>query len=127
MPFGAEVLEDGRTRFALWAPAAETIDLVLENEANDASNLRGHYDAQWNDDLHHALHVVLTGESAGYYADYADAPVRRLGRSLGEEFAYQGEPSRHEKKCGEPSANLPSGAFISFVQNHHQIGNRALG
>ena len=103
------------------------VHLVLENEANDASYLRGHYDAQWNDDLHHALHVVLTGESAGYYADYADAPVRRLGRSLGEGFAYQGESSRHGKKRGEPSADLPSGAFISFVQNHDQVGNRAFG
>jgi maltooligosyltrehalose trehalohydrolase len=103
------------------------VHLVLENEANDASYLRGHYDAQWNDDLHHALHVVLTGESAGYYADYAGAPVRRLGRSLGEGFAYQGESSRHGKKRGEPSADLPSGAFISFVQNHDQVGNRAFG
>jgi maltooligosyltrehalose trehalohydrolase len=103
------------------------VHLVLENEANDASYLRGHYDAQWNDDLHHALHVVLTGESAGYYADYADAPVRRLGRSLGEGFAYQGESSRHGKKRPEPSADLPSGAFISFVQNHDQVGNRAFG
>ena len=100
------------------------VHLVLENEANDASYLRRHYDAQWNDDLHHALHVVLTGESAGYYADYADAPVRRLGRSLGEGF---GESSRHGKKRGEPSRDLPSGAFISFVQNHDQVGNRAFG
>ena len=101
--------------------------LVLENEANDASYLRGLYDAQWNDDLHHALHVVLTGESAGYYADYADAPVRRLGRALGEGFAYQGEPSRHGEKRGEPSADLPPSTFVSFVQNHDQVGNRALG
>lgn len=93
------------------------IHLVLENDANDASYLRGFYDAQWNDDLHHALHVTLTGEEAGYYADYADAPVRRLGRCLAEGFAYQ----------GEPSGDLPPGAFVSFVQNHDQVGNRAFG
>jgi maltooligosyltrehalose trehalohydrolase len=105
------------------------IHLVLENDANDASYLRGLYDAQWNDDLHHALHVTLTGEDAGYYADYADAPVRRLGRCLAEGFAYQGEPSPHRegKRRGEPSGDLPPGAFVSFVQNHDQVGNRAFG
>ena len=105
------------------------VHLVLENEANDPSYLRGLYDAQWNDDLHHALHVVLTGESTGYYADYADAPVQRLGRSLSEGFAYQGELSNHGngKKRGEPNADLPPGAFVSFVQNHDQVGNRVFG
>jgi maltooligosyltrehalose trehalohydrolase len=103
------------------------VHLVLENEANDASYLRGPYDAQWNDDLHHALHVVLTGESAGYYADYTDAPVQRLGRALAEGFAYQGEQSRYGEERGEPSAGLPPSAFVSFVQNHDQVGNRALG
>jgi maltooligosyltrehalose trehalohydrolase len=103
------------------------VHLVLENEANDASYLRGLYDAQWNDDLHHALHVVLTGENAGYYADYADAPVQRLGRSLCEGFAYQGESSRRGEKRGEPSADLPPTSFVSFVQNHDQVGNRMFG
>jgi maltooligosyltrehalose trehalohydrolase len=103
------------------------VHLVLENEANVASYLRGHYDAQWNDDLHHALHVVITGESAGYYADYADAPVQRLGRSLCEGFAYQGEQSYRGETRGEPSADLPASAFVSFVQNHDQVGNRMYG
>jgi maltooligosyltrehalose trehalohydrolase len=93
------------------------VHLVLENEANDASYLRGLYDGQWNDDFHHALHVTLTGENAGYYADYADAPVRRLGRSLAEGFAYQ----------SGPGGELSPTSFVSFIQNHDQIGNRAFG
>ena len=93
------------------------VHLVLENEAKEVSYLRGPYNAQWNDDIHHALHVTLTGESAGYYADYADSPVQLLGRCLAEGFAYP----------AEPDANLSPSAFVSFVQNHDQIGNRAFG
>ena len=93
------------------------VHLVLENDAKEAGYLRGPYDAQWNDDLHHALHVVLTGESAGYYADYADEPVAKLGKALAEGFVY----------AEEPDAGLPPGVFVSFVQNHDQVGNRAFG
>ncbi|MBA3426826.1 MAG: malto-oligosyltrehalose trehalohydrolase [Rubrobacter sp.] len=106
------------------------IHLVLENEENQSSRLRGdhHYDAQWNDDVHHALHTTLTGEDAAYYADYADAPVRHLGRCLAEGFAYQGERSGHRgNRRGEPSADLPPTSFVAFLQNHDQIGNRAFG
>ena len=110
------------------------VHLVLENEENEASLLRpagegrSLYDAQWNDDLHHALHVALTGEDAAYYADYADAPVRHLGRCLAEGFAYQGDPSRHRgDRRGEPSADLAPPAFVAFLQNHDQVGNRAFG
>ncbi|HET7269983.1 MAG TPA: malto-oligosyltrehalose trehalohydrolase, partial [Rubrobacter sp.] len=93
------------------------VHLVLENETKDVHYLSGPYDAQWNDDFHHALHVALTGEDASYYAIYADEPVRRLGRCLAEGFTYQ----------NEPSGDLPPGAFVSFIQNHDQIGNRAFG
>ena len=105
------------------------VHLVLENENNAASLLDGSYTAQWNDDLHHALHVALTGESASYYSDYSDAPVRHLGRCLAEGFAYQGEPSRHKEgeRRGEPSADLAPVSFVSFIQNHDQVGNRAFG
>jgi malto-oligosyltrehalose trehalohydrolase len=110
------------------------IHLVLENDLNEARRLIGtpgaaaRYDAQWNDDFHHAAHVVLTGETDGYYADYAAAPVARLGRALAEGFIYQGDRSalRGEAR-GEPSAHLPPTAFVNFIQNHDQIGNRALG
>lgn len=106
------------------------VHLVLENDANQARYLDpDHYDAQWNDDCHHAAHCVLTGEDGGYYADYADRPVARLGRALAEGFVYQGEPSafRDGETRGEPSADLPAGAFVDFIQNHDQVGNRAFG
>jgi maltooligosyltrehalose trehalohydrolase len=87
------------------------------------------YTAQWNDDIHHALHVLLTGEKDGYYTDYISRPIDQLGRCLTEGFAYQGEASAHRngKLRGETSKSLPPGAFISFLQNHDQVGNRAFG
>lgn len=106
------------------------VHLMLENEDNDAALLNpGHYDAQWNDDAHNALHVLLTGESEGYYAPYTDAPTARLARCLGEGFAWQGEPFPGYQGAprGTPSSSLPPTAFIFFLQNHDQIGNRALG
>ena len=111
------------------------IHLVLENDDNIACRLAplenppaGHYRAQWNDDYHHAWHVLLTGEAQGYYRDYADA-ARHVVRTLSEGFAYQGEPSPHRDNAprGEPSAALPRLAFVNFIQNHDQIGNRPLG
>lgn len=112
------------------------VHLVLENDRNQVRYLRRDangtphlYDAQWNDDVHHAFHVLLTGESDGHYADYAQDPTRFLGRCLAEGFAYQGEvsPYRGHTARGEPSANLPPAAFVSFLQTHDQVGNRAHG
>ncbi|CAA9489518.1 MAG: GH13_10 / GH13 / GH13_9 / GH13_36 / GH13_ 11 / GH13_37 / GH13_1 / GH13_8, partial [uncultured Rubrobacteraceae bacterium] len=110
------------------------VHLVLENEGNNASYLRPGdggsplYDAQWDDDYHNSLHVVLTGEDVSYYADYADAPVQRFGRCLAEGFTYQGETSPNKGEVrGEPSGDLAPTAFVSFLQNHDQVGNRAFG
>jgi maltooligosyltrehalose trehalohydrolase len=112
------------------------IHLVLENDDNAASLLdaeqdppRGKYRAQWNDDYHHAWHVLLTRENQGYYSDYAKAPRRDIARSLKSGFVYQGEPSAHRggQARGEPSGALSPLAFVNFLQNHDQIGNRALG
>jgi maltooligosyltrehalose trehalohydrolase len=112
------------------------VHLILENDRNQARYLQrtAHcqiqgYDAQWNDDIHHALHVLITGEHDGYYLDYSQCPLDQLGRCLVEGFAYQGEPSRFRNGDvrGEPTARLPPSAFISFLQNHDQIGNRAFG
>lgn len=112
------------------------IHLVLENDDNDAGLLARDgagrpllYTAQWNDDIHHAAHRLLTGEAGGYYRDYGPEPVAHLCRCLAEGFAYQGEPSEHRGGAdrGRPSAHLPPAAFVSFLQNHDQIGNRALG
>ncbi len=109
--------------------ASRNIYLVLENGANQARLLGpDKCDAQWNDDVHHCLHTILTGESDGYYEDYVDNPHAMLCRCLAEGFGYQGEQSRHEGHArGEPSRHLPPTAFVIFQQNHDQIGNRALG
>jgi malto-oligosyltrehalose trehalohydrolase len=112
------------------------VHLILENDANAARRLGREpatgalrYDAQWNDDLHHALHVLVTGETGGYYADFARDPLARLGRCLAEGFADQGEasPFRQGRLRGEPSAHLPPTAFVAFLQDHDQVGNRAFG
>ncbi|MGP7795470.1 malto-oligosyltrehalose trehalohydrolase [Sphingomonas sp. CLY1604] len=110
------------------------VHLVLENEENDAERLRadrdeGGYDAQWNDDFHNVLHVLLTGETSAYYGDFAERPAERLARCLAEGFIYQGEgsPNHDGKPRGKPSGHLPPTRFVSFLQNHDQIGNRALG
>src|ERR1700722_3708063 len=119
--------------------AAETgrhIHLVLENDDNRVSVLdpaqdppRGKYRAQWNDDYHHAWHVKLTGEKQGYYRDYQRSPLSDIARSLGSGFVYQGEASAHRggQPRGEASGELPPTAFVNFLQNHDQIGNRAFG
>ena len=101
--------------------------LVLENELNQASLLRHDFDAQWNDDFHNVLHVLLTGETDAYYRDFAEEPTAKLARCLGEGFIYQGHTTRHGHGRGEPSGDLPPTAFVAFLQNHDQIGNRALG
>jgi maltooligosyltrehalose trehalohydrolase len=109
------------------------VHLVLENGANEARYLeraagrRPLYQAQWNDDAHHALHVLLTGESGGYYEDY-QPPLPHLGRCLTEGFAFQGERSGYRDGLrGEPSGHLPPTSFVGFLQNHDQVGNRAMG
>lgn len=96
---------------------------------DDAGHLPNPIRAQWNDDWHHAMHVLLSGEADGYYADYADDPARHLARCLAEGFAWQGDasPYRGGELRGEPSWQLPAAGFVAFLQNHDQVGNRALG
>ncbi|MGA9701081.1 malto-oligosyltrehalose trehalohydrolase [Pseudomonas sp.] len=101
--------------------------LVLENELNQASLLKQDFDAQWNDDFHNVLHVLLTGETDAYYSDFAENPTAKLARCLSEGFIYQGHTTRHGHERGEPSGDLPPTAFVAFLQNHDQIGNRAMG
>jgi malto-oligosyltrehalose trehalohydrolase len=110
------------------------VHLILENEENEASRLardaQGQpraYTAQWNDDAHHVLHVAATGENSGYYADF-HGRSELLGRALAEGFAFQGETMPYRGAArGEPSASLPPTAFVAFLQNHDQVGNRAFG
>jgi maltooligosyltrehalose trehalohydrolase len=123
------VLDELAQRVRSSVKAGRHIHLILENDANQARYLGGSkYTAQWNDDSHHGYHVLATGESDGYYAAYSSAPARHLARCLAEGFAYQGEISAFtNEKRGEPSAHLSPLAFVNFMQNHDQIGNRALG
>ena len=129
---GAEhVLEEIARRVR--AAQSKPIHLILENEENDPallirqSGAPKFFSAQWNDDLHHVLHVAATHERAGYYADY-EGRTDLLLRALAEGFAFQGEKMGYRgSPRGKPAAFLPPMAFVGFIQNHDQVGNRALG
>ena len=130
--FLTEILTRVRDRFG----RERHVHLVLENDRNQARYLGRDSGqrpllatAQWNDDMHHALHCLIAGETDGYYADYAERPLWYVGRCLAEGFGYQGETSRYRRHTprGEPSLRLPASAFVSFMQTHDQVGNRAFG
>jgi maltooligosyltrehalose trehalohydrolase len=116
------------------ACAPRTVHLVIENEANQSSRLGRtasgrpeQYTAQWNDDIHHVLHTALTGETDSYYIDFV-GDTAKLGRALAEGFAFQGETMQSTGRArGEEATRLPPAAFVSFLQNHDQVGNRAMG
>ena len=106
--------------------------LIAESADNNARLIReqerGGYglDAQWNDDFHHCLRTVLTGERAGYYADYGN--LAQLAKACREGFAYSGEYSPYRRRRhGSSSRDLPANRFVVFAQNHDQVGNRRLG
>jgi len=103
-----------------------------ESDRNDArfvipreSNGIGH-DAVWNDDFHHALHALLTGERDGYYQDFHG--IEDLARSFREGFVYSGQYSKfRRRRHGNSSKDIPGKSLIVFTQNHDQIGNRRAG
>jgi maltooligosyltrehalose trehalohydrolase len=116
--------------------AGRHVHLMTEDDRNitrlherDADGRVRLYSAEWNDDFHHAAHQIATVETFGYYSDYGDRPAEYLARALATGYVYQGEPSPHRSgaKRGEPSAHLPPTAFVNFLQNHDQVGNRAFG
>jgi maltooligosyltrehalose trehalohydrolase len=108
-------------------PPDRHVHLVLEHH-NAGSLLRKTVSAQWNDDGHNVLHALLTDEDGGYYADYANDSAAKLARVLAEGWVYQGERSGYlDAPRGESSAGLPPYAHVLFLQNHDQVGNRALG
>jgi len=134
-PSSPSILEDLATEARTRLPGRH-IHLTTEDERNivslhqrDADGAPKLYTAEWNDDFHHAAHVLATGERDGYYLDYADCPAAHMARILAEGFAYQGEgsPFHDLTPRGEPSVRQPPDAFIDFLQNHDQIGNRAFG
>lgn len=108
------------------------IHVIAESDLNDVRLLnppgRGGYglDAQWNDDFHHALHTLLTGEKDGYYMDFGT--TAHFARSLRERFVYSGGYSRYRMRChGNSAAERPARQFIVSAQNHDQVGNRMFG
>ncbi|MDA3951881.1 MAG: malto-oligosyltrehalose trehalohydrolase [Spirochaeta sp.] len=137
---GLHILDELAATVRRAAPPGKTVHLVLENDRNQARFLStaapgdsagvapSRYSGQWNDDIHHAFHILLTGETFGYYKDYADRPEHHLVRALAEGYVYQGDisPGSGEPR-GEPSTHLSPTRFIAFLQNHDQIGNRAWG
>ncbi len=119
-----EIAREIRTRIA-----RTHIHLIIENEENESRFLDGseRLTAQWNDDVHHVLHVAATDERSGYYADYIH-DTDMLGRALTEGFAFQGQHMPYRNKArGTKSRHLAPTRFVSFIQNHDQIGNRAKG
>jgi maltooligosyltrehalose trehalohydrolase len=116
----------------LQAQTGRHLVLIAESDLNDPRIVRsqeiGGYgiQAQWSDDFHHALHVVLTGERDGYYADFAS--LADLAKAIERVFVYDGSYSAFRRR---PHGRAPKGisgrCFLAYLQNHDQIGNRAKG
>ena len=110
------------------------VHLVLENEDNEhhrlaPAPLSGHYDAQWNDDFHHVLHVAMTGETHRYYHDYGTEPLDLLARAFTHGMVFEGAERREGGARVTVTATPPQplSALVNFAHNHDQVGNRARG
>jgi maltooligosyltrehalose trehalohydrolase len=108
------------------------VQVIAESDRNDSRITRDlekggwGVDASWNDDIHHAVHVLLTREQTGYYADFGG--VGRLAKGLREGFIYSGQYSAYRQRShGSSARDLPGKRFFVFSQNHDQVGNRMLG
>jgi maltooligosyltrehalose trehalohydrolase len=104
--------------------------LIPESDLNDTRLIRSRelggfgLDAQWNDDFHHSLHTLLTGEQTGYYQDFGR--LNHLVRAFSEGYVYSGDYSSYRKRShGNSSKSIPAERFVVFAQNHDQVGNRA--
>lgn len=117
---------------ALGARSGRHLVLIAESDLNDPRIVRSReahgygIDAHWNDEFHHALHSVLSGEKNGYYEDFGG--LAHLAKALKQAYVYDGVYSVHRERVhGRPIADLPGDRFVVFSQNHDQIGNRAGG
>jgi maltooligosyltrehalose trehalohydrolase len=117
---------------ALATHIGRSLWLIAESDLNDPRVVRrrevgGHgMDAQWSDDFQHALHAVLTGDTAGYYADFGK--LDQVATALQRAFVYDGAFSQHRRRRhGRPVGDLSGTRFVGYSQTHDQVGNRALG
>lgn len=117
---------------ALAAQQGRHLVLIAESDLNDPRVVRSReahgygINAHWNDEFHHALHSVLTGETNGYYEDFGQ--LAHLAKALKHAYVYDGNYSSHRERVhGRPITGLPGTRFVVFSQNHDQIGNRARG
>jgi maltooligosyltrehalose trehalohydrolase len=117
---------------ALAAHLGRPLLLIAESDLNDPRLVRSRavggigLDAMWNDDFHHALHTVLTGERNGYYRDFGT--LADLATALERGFVYDGRYSRHrDRSHGRPATGVSGHRLVGYWQNHDQIGNRARG
>jgi maltooligosyltrehalose trehalohydrolase len=108
------------------------VQVIPESDLNDVRVINpvefgGHgLDAQWNDDFHHALHTLITGERKGYYCDFGR--LEHLEKAFREGFVYSGQYSEFRKRRhGSSSKDRPARQFVVFSQNHDQVGNRMKG
>ena len=116
----------------LSAEIGRPLTVIAESDQNDPrlcrTRDRGGYGvhAQWSDDLHHALHSVLCGETDGYYEDFGS--VAQLARALGHGWVYAGDWSEHRRRFhGRPPDGISGTHLLAYSQNHDQVGNRAIG
>lgn len=108
------------------------VHVIAESDLNDPRLIappdQGGFglDAQWNDDFHHALHTIVTGECTGYYQDFGT--LQQLAAAMRDGFVYSGQRSRsRRRRHGRSSSGRRPAQFVVFAQNHDQIGNRAIG
>jgi maltooligosyltrehalose trehalohydrolase len=128
-PYLAELADAVR---GLAARENRKIHLIPESDLNDVRSISprdkgGHgLDAQWNDDFHHALHALLTGEREGYYRDFGS--LEDLAKAHAEGFVYSGQHSGYRRRRhGSSSRHVPAWRLVVFIQNHDQVGNRVGG
>ena len=133
-----DVIEELTQRVSHYFKGERKVHIVVENDDNEVKYLggaeSGRAQAQWNDDVHHCLHLLATNEKDGYYNDYTQEFSKHptsyhLARALTQGYSYQGESSHYRggEQRGDNSSHLPLYSFVNFIQNHDQVGNRALG
>ncbi|MFP4508891.1 MAG: malto-oligosyltrehalose trehalohydrolase [Spirochaetaceae bacterium] len=127
------ILEDMSSRIrCLELQLGKPLVLIAESDMNNAALVRPveaggqGLDAQWSDDFHHAVHCLLTGEHQGYYAGFGS--FAQLSKALTRVFVRDGHYAPHRKRrYGRPAGDIPRDRFVHCIQNHDQVGNRAVG